>query len=164
MVTIGIMGFAGQTFKVLPALLNHKQKYQKSIQLALYLCLYLKSVGSTLVLKSIHWVNSSAQSSLFEKHIILTKPFKADRADISCHFMNPCAELFTQWMDFSILSIVFLGITKSQLGPSQSTISISAKYCSFESRQGSRIRAANPSKCSSINQVSKALERLLGWI
>ena len=77
---------------------------------------------------------------------------------------DPCAELFTQWMDFSILSIVFLGITKSQLGPSQSTISISAKYCSFESRQGSRIRAANPSKCSSINQVSKALERLLGWI
>ena len=39
-------------------------------------------------LKSIHWVNSSAQSSFFEKHIILTKPFQPARADISCSFFE----------------------------------------------------------------------------
>ena len=39
-------------------------------------------------LKSIHWVNISARSSFFEKHIILTKPFQPARADISCSFFE----------------------------------------------------------------------------
>ena len=39
-------------------------------------------------LKSIHWVNSFARSSFFEKHIILTKPFQPARADISCSFFE----------------------------------------------------------------------------
>ena len=43
---------------------------------------------SILLLKSIHWVNSSARSSFFEKHIILTKPFQPARADISCSFFE----------------------------------------------------------------------------
>ena len=38
--------------------------------------------------KSIHRVNSSARSSFFEKGIILTKPFQASRADISCHSLK----------------------------------------------------------------------------
>ena len=41
-----------------------------------------------ILLKSIHWVNSSARSSFFEKHIILTKPFQPARADISCSFFE----------------------------------------------------------------------------
>ena len=40
------------------------------------------------LLKSIHWVNSFARSSFFEKHIILTKPFQPARADISCSFFE----------------------------------------------------------------------------
>ena len=39
-------------------------------------------------IKSIHWVNISARSSFFEKHIILTKPFQPARADISCSFFE----------------------------------------------------------------------------
>ena len=41
-----------------------------------------------IFVKSIHWVNSSARSSFFEKDIILTKPFQPARADISCSFFE----------------------------------------------------------------------------
>ena len=44
------------------------------------------TIKGKILLKSIHWVNSSARSSFFEKHIILTKPFQPTRADISCSF------------------------------------------------------------------------------
>ena len=55
------------------------------------------------ILKSIHWVNRSAQSSFFEKHIILTKPFQPTRADISCHSLKNISlcRTFSQWMGFT---------------------------------------------------------------
>ena len=40
------------------------------------------------LLKSIHWVNSSARSSFFEKHIILTKLFQPTRAASAVHSLK----------------------------------------------------------------------------
>ena len=66
------------------------------------------------ILKSIHWVNSSARSSLFEKHIILTKPFQPNQSwqlmsffekDIIVQYF-----LLSEWTLISVQQILFLKI------------------------------------------------------
>ena len=93
-------------------------------------------------LKSIHWVNRSAQSSFFEKDIILTKPFQPTRADISCHSLKNISlcRTFSQWMGFRVSLVFFFLVLwekwryKIQVRNAEKKVFLQAKRFFFESR------------------------------
>ena len=70
---------------------NTEWLYKLWVEVWKYLWLHLWNCAILLIrdmVKSIHWVNSSARCSFFEKGIILSKPFQPSRADISCHSLK----------------------------------------------------------------------------